>query len=54
MPLVTSILIFPQQGCNWSQNKPPGANIAPDKLGTRLEKGGPILLLNGHFLSFPH
>lgn len=46
--------MLPQQGWAGSQHKPPGANITPDKLATRLEKGGSILLLDVHFLSFSH
>ena len=49
---IASIWILPQQGWAGSQHKPPGANITPDKLATRLEKGGSILLLEVHFLSF--
>lgn len=54
LPPITSIWILPQQGWAGSQHKPPGANITPDKLATRLEKGGSILLLEVHFLSFSH
>lgn len=53
-PPVTSIWILPHQGWAGSQHKPPGANITPDKLATRLEKGGSILPLEVHFLSFSH
>lgn len=53
-PPTTSIWIFPQQEWAGGQHKPPGANITPDKLATRLEKGGTILLWQPHFLLLSH
>lgn len=43
----------PQQEWAGGQHKPPGANTTPDKWATRLEKGGPILLPQLHFLPIP-
>lgn len=51
---ITGVWISPRQRWAGSQHKPPGANITPDKLATRLEKGEASLLCAVHFLSFPH